>query len=108
MDVYSGENDENEVELDTSQCQHNHQASMHQAIRLWIYLAHFSAHFTQNYWHFSLILLLSAISADSHSSILFVSAFGLCTNLGAFFVVNDISYLIGKFYLLFLNTLYPE
>eukprot|EP00956_Cyclotella_meneghiniana_P021544 scaffold39334_cov67-Cyclotella_meneghiniana.AAC.8 len=81
MDVYSGENDENEVELDTSQCQHNHQA-----IRLWIYLAHFSAHFTQNYWHFSLILLLSAISADSHSSILFVSAFGLCTNLGAFFV----------------------
>ena len=42
----------------------------HKATRLWIYLANSSsAHFAQKYWHFSQILLLSAILVDSNYSI---------------------------------------
>ena len=50
----------------------------------WLYLSHFVAHFSENYWQFSVILFLSAIS--NFESIFYISTFGLSLNIGTLLV----------------------
>ena len=65
-----------------------------QKARQCLYLSHFFAHFSENYWEFSILLFLSAIT--NFESILYVSTFGLCLNLGTFFVTPWLGNIIDK------------
>ena len=51
-----------------------------QRSKQWLYLSHFFAHFSENYWNFSVILFLSAL--EENQSLIFISTFGLSHSLG--------------------------
>ena len=65
-----------------------------QQSRRWLYLSHSSAHFTQNYWDFSLILFLSALE-ESHS-LFFISTFGLSLSLGTVILTPYLATLVDQ------------
>ena len=51
-----------------------------QKSKRWLYLAHFCAHFSDNYWNFSVVLFLSAL--EENQSLILISTFGLSHSLG--------------------------
>lgn len=55
-----------------------------QTSRRWLYLSHFFAHFSENYWQFFVVLFLTEVPLEH--SIFYVSTFGLSLNVGSFFI----------------------
>jgi len=88
FDVDTGENNNEEEHRNSSSDTTDilliaHRGALQRSQR-WLYLSHFVAHFSENYWQFSVILFLSAIS--NFESIFYISTFGLSLNIGTLLV----------------------
>lgn len=72
--------EQDEIEL----CDHAELLSMYNTAlkrsRRWLYFSHFFAHFSQNYWHFSIIIFLSKFFVND--SMFYISTFGLSLSSG--------------------------
>ena len=83
------ENNKSSINVDRRNENNSENLTSHsglQTSRRWLYLSHFFAHFSQNYWQFFVVLFLTEVPLEH--SIFYVSTFGLSLNVGSFFITQ--------------------
>lgn len=73
-------NDDNDIPVICHETRNELYKKALQKSKRWLCLAHFCAHFSDNYWNFSVVLFLSAL--EENKSLVLISTFGLSHSLG--------------------------